>query len=250
MKGVTKHQPLNKKDRTAINKAGIQAINTTDTSLEFDGLILYTITPKLSECKQYASDCIDIIKDINCPKAYFEIGKYPNQENGGAYWAWTSGRYFAGWWMQVVENIRSEIPNAKIVYPRLKFGPSIGSFLMDSEEFYRESSPAVECADFISMECQWTGDTDLTSYYNAIYRVAYRVLENQKIFVTFSNANTNVPKSNKGKQYKQFYKEMQKYDQVIASFCHTLSSPRKEDTQYTWISPSGASDILDALVDV
>lgn len=246
--GVTKFDTFNEfGDLETLDTARIQALHILARMPFPKGyFVTAQVAPMLAEYQVYVGRCLQEIEPaykLGC--RHFDIHYYQNTQAGGAGWAWYNGIQFSKWWIKVIEMLRTHYPDCKFGYPKLEIGNDIPKYRYGSELFEQQSCSAIEIADYIAMLVYFrSGRNDWGDLYNAIYHVRSMVLlYNKPVQVTFMNKNNNVPKTIKGEQYLEFYRQMHLTPNVTAAYCHTLSSSYELDTWATWRSAAHPSTI-------
>jgi len=175
---------------------------------------------------------------------YFELHNKPNSSGCGYGWAWSNGKQFSRWFIEVSKRLKAVFPDIKVGYPKLSYGPDIGISQLAHDKFIIESSEAVECSDFVSILVHWKSREFDTEIFDAVHYLAYvRHLFGKDIVGIYYNNNNNVQKTMKGYQYLMFLNYARRVDGVIGLFGHALSSPSKADMWITWRSNGSESSI-------
>jgi hypothetical protein len=232
--GTTKYQQLTAADIDTYNFSKINALYTfNDTKIDVPSFVVRQVYCKLNYVKQYAEECLRIIRRSD-PGSFFVIHDMPNTSEGGYGWAWQKPAPFAEWWRAVIVEIKKQEPSVTVGFPRIKRGWGIDLLQHQSHSFMRDSEYVFGVADFIGVDTMWSCGEDWTEMYNALYYIAYLQSTYKKpLVVTYHNHNNNVKKRVKGTQYIEFLRELNSIDGIIAAFCHTLSSG---DPAEIWIS--------------
>jgi hypothetical protein len=246
MIGLTKFSKYSDDDIATAQRVGAQAISSLLGQDTMPGMKLYhnVIAEQLDAPTKYLKSVLGKIATARqVGVSHFDLHYYPNSRGSGYGWAWNNGEQFCSWWLPVYYGIKEEFPDLHIGYPKLEMGTGIGDYRCSSRQFMADSWPAIEAADFLSALTTWddNGDDGVSRSIWYMYYLSEKI--NKDLTVTFYNSNNNVAKRRKAEQYITFYEEMRNLDNVIAAFCHTLSSPEDSEVWATWRSDSGESPI-------
>jgi len=232
-------------DVATMQNARIEAVYTTIDKTPEHGMTFYIIYEKLEHVDIYTDKLINKIAPLyGAGHRYFDLHNRPNTSGFGYNWAWLNGKEFSVWFCEMSKRLKATFPEILIGYPKLSYGPDIGAMQLSNDKFLSESQRAIECADFMSVQVHWKSREFDTAIFDAVHYLAYvRHMFEKDIIVIYHNNNNNVQKALKGHQYLMFLDYTRKIDGVIGAFCHTLSSPSKDDMWVTWRSRSNESPI-------
>jgi lysozyme len=182
--------------------------------------------------QQVASDAR---KWWNAGVRHFEVHNEPNLEIEGWKTAWHDGGDFAAWMLRVINDLEEDLPGAKFGYPGLSPGFTM-PIRYDPLRFYEESWKARERADFICAHCYFTNRADMTSLDGGNWYKRYDTQGKPLMITEFSNP-TDESKEEKGKQYVDYYKQL---EGVHSAYSFIVSASASFDKE-TWVGSPIAS---------
>ena len=157
---------------------------------------------------------------------YYEVHNEPNLQIEGWQRSWQDGGQFAGWYLEVVERMKTRFPDALFGYPGLSPGWDISGQRMDSWAFLQQSEEAALSADWIGCHCYWASDADMLRPSGGLVFAEYRRRYPEKLlFITeFSNPSSEIAPRVKGQQYVEYYRRLREVKGVGAAFSFVISS--------------------------
>jgi len=157
---------------------------------------------------------------------YFEIHRAPNLQSEGWGYSWRSGSEFARWWLDIVNALKEDYPEAKFGFPGLSAGEQIEGQRMDAMSFLEGADDALLSADWIGVQAYWASETEMRAEdKGSFFREMRRNYPDKVLFLTeIGNVNALTNLAVKGKEYVQFYESIRHSPGVGAAFAQVLSS--------------------------
>ena len=84
-----------------------------------------------------------------------ELHNEPNLVAEGYQSTWQNGTEFAAWWLAVLAQYRTALPNAQFIYPGLSPGNDINGVRTGHLDFLEQSRAAVDAADGLGLHLYW-----------------------------------------------------------------------------------------------
>ena len=157
---------------------------------------------------------------------YFEVHNEPNLQIEGWHHSWQDGHQFTDWFLEVVERLKANYPEALFGYPGLSPGHEIPGQRMDSWVFLQQSEIAALESDWMGYHCYWISDADMMQPTGGlVYEEFRRRYPEKLLFVTeFSNPYSEVSARDKGQQYVDYYRRLRNIKGIGAAFSFVLSA--------------------------
>ncbi|MFO7682388.1 MAG: M23 family metallopeptidase [Chloroflexota bacterium] len=181
--------------------------------------------------RQFLNDTLsDMQRTLNLlqgKKVVIELHNEPNLRPEGLFSSWADGAAFARWWLELHQLYKQALPGYRYIYPGLSPGGAVADFKHDHIQFIEASRAAVEAADGLGVHLYWSNiypmqrSLDVLDDYIARFRY-------KPIYVTeASNNKGGTPAHMKGRQYIEFWQELQKRPTVqgVTYFVASASNP-------------------------
>ena len=84
-----------------------------------------------------------------------ELHNEPNLVAEGYQSTWQSGTEFAAWWLEILAQYRTALPNTQFIYPGLSPGNDINGVRSGHLDFLEQSRAAVDAADGLGLHLYW-----------------------------------------------------------------------------------------------
>lgn len=156
-----------------------------------------------------------------------ELHNEPNLTAEGMGSAWSDGASFANWWLELLDRYRTALPDMRFIYPGLSPGSAVSGIKEDHIRFIEASREAVEAADGLGVHLYWSKvypmEKTLDVLDDYISRFRYK-----PIWVTeASNNKGGTSAAVKGRQYLEFWQELQNRPTVqgVTYFVASASNP-------------------------
>jgi murein DD-endopeptidase MepM/ murein hydrolase activator NlpD len=189
------------------------------------------VTFPLEEETHSSADCLDEIKPevtrlYELGVRFFEMHQSPNLQLYGLARAWRSGGEFAAWWLEVVAGLREDAPEARFGFPGLSPGGQVSGQRMDAKVFLDQADDALLEADWIGVNCFWSGERGMQAEDGGGFYRYYRSRFPEKLlFITeFGNVNQLTDAYVKGQEYVQYYESLREEPGIGAAFAQVISA--------------------------
>jgi murein DD-endopeptidase MepM/ murein hydrolase activator NlpD len=171
---------------------------------------------------------------------YFEVHRAPNLQSEGWGYSWRSGSEFARWWLDIVNALKEDYPEAKFGFPGLSAGEQIEGQRMDVMSFLEGADAALLNADWIGVQAYWASETEMHAEdKGSFFREMRRNYPEKMLFLTeLGNVNALTNLAVKGKEYVEFFKSIRHSPGVGAAFAQVLSS-NGPYSELAWRSEDG-----------
>lgn len=159
---------------------------------------------------------------------YFELLSSPNLQVDGWNRSWRNGASFAAWFSTVIQALRSEVSGASFGFPGLSPGGDVPGWRADWLRFLEAAGPAAAAADWIGVICHWTKEDGYQALDGGRRYLYYRERFPNKLLMIseFSNPAAGVATSEKGRQYRAYYRLLRQEPGVAAAFAFPLSASK------------------------
>lgn len=160
---------------------------------------------------------------------YYEIHQSPNLQMYGWNYSWVSGVDFGRWWMDIVNLLKDDFPEAKLGFPGVSPGGQVEGQRLDVYTFLEQADEAINSADWVGVNCYWNAQMEMGiqskgAFYNFIRD---RYLD-KLIFVTeFANLNELTNSYVKGNEYVTYYQTLRNKPGFGGAFSQIISTPNK-----------------------
>ena len=84
-----------------------------------------------------------------------ELHNEPNLVAEGYQSTWQDGTEFAAWWLQLLAQYRTALPNTRFIYPGLSPGHDIDGVRTSQIQFLEQSRAAIDAADGLGVHLYW-----------------------------------------------------------------------------------------------
>jgi hypothetical protein len=178
---------------------------------------------------------------------YFEIQQSPNLSVYGWNHSWRSGYEFSVWWLQVLADLREAAPEGRFGFPGLSPGGQVSGQRMDLKVFLDGADAALLAADWIGVNCFWSGESEMKFIEGGEIYKTYRERYPEKLlFITeFGNVNELTNPHVKGQEYVKYYQSLRDQPGIGAAFAEVISASSGY-TSLAWRQEDGkASEIPD-----
>jgi murein DD-endopeptidase MepM/ murein hydrolase activator NlpD len=157
---------------------------------------------------------------------HFEVHCNPNLEVGGWRRSWRSGAEFNDWFLEVLKSLRTKFEKTQLGFPGLSPGGSISGHQQSALEFLEDTDRAIAEADWVGVNCHWTGEANLRTVDGGYAFEEYCArFPDEVIFITeFSNASHAVNAEVKGRQYLEFLRMLRHRKGIGVAFGMALSA--------------------------
>lgn len=182
---------------------------------------------------------------------YFEVQRAPNLQSEGWGHSWHSGGGFARWWLDVVNALKEEFPEAKFGFPGPSPGGQVDGQRMDALSFLEGADAALLSADWLGAQAYWISESEMVSEEKgSFFRLLRRNYPEKMLFITeFGNVNALTNLSVKGREYVEFVEGIRHTAGVGAAFAQVLSSAGPF-AELAWRAEDGSqTDIVAELKD-
>lgn len=184
------------------------------------------ITPQ-----QFFDDTIsDVRRSLNALPGREVIIELHNETNlvlEGLGASWQDGASFGRWWLQLLQLYRTALPGRKFIYPGLSPGGDVARVRQAHIPFIQASRTAVNSADGLAIHLYWSRNFPMSQALTMLDEYI-RLFPATPIWVTeASNNKGGVSASDKGRQYLQFWHELQQRPTVqgVTYFVASASNP-------------------------
>jgi murein DD-endopeptidase MepM/ murein hydrolase activator NlpD len=161
---------------------------------------------------------------------YVELHNEPNTAIEGWGSGWRDGSEFADFFLQSVELLKGDYPEARWGWPGLAPGDGIDGQRFYNWDFVRGARDAIDASAWIGVHCNWLGanDSNILKPGTGLEYQAYRdQWPNKLIFITaFSNLSLDVDKATKARQYVKYFQHLRDQPGVGAAFSYVVSGSR------------------------
>ncbi|MCB8952006.1 MAG: peptidoglycan DD-metalloendopeptidase family protein [Ardenticatenales bacterium] len=164
-----------------------------------------------------------------------ELHNEPNLTPEGLGGAWQDGASFAQWWLELLRKYRLALPGRRFIYPGLSPGSAVTNLKQDHIQFVEASRAAVEAADGLGIHLYWSNvfpmSQTLTMLDDYISRFRFK-----PIWVTeASNNKAGTATHIKGRQYLDFWHELQQRPTVQGVTYFVASASNKTFREEIWV---------------
>lgn len=177
--------------------------------------------------EQYSQGVLDDLNRLYTDGVrYFEVHSNPNLQSEGWGRSWVDGRDFSDWFLKVIEILRKSCPDAQYGFPGLSPGPVVQGKRADAIQFFEESEPAVLSANWIGVNCFWSGSSGVRDIRGGRIFEEYRARFPEKLlFITeFGNPTLRNRPSVVTAQYLEFYKMVRELPGFGGAFAFGISA--------------------------
>ncbi|MGH2582335.1 MAG: M23 family metallopeptidase [Anaerolineales bacterium] len=162
-------------------------------------------------------------KRIEAGITFFEVHRTPNLAAQGAFSSWQNGREFAHWWLDVVALLKQDAPEGQFGFPAPSPGALIPGQRLDAATFQNEADEAMLSADWISMNCFWSTQTEMEDRMKgACYKSLRDYFPNHLFFITeFTNIDPSLHTAAKERERARFYSMVREEPGIGAAFARS-----------------------------
>lgn len=180
---------------------------------------------------------------------YFEIQQSPNLSICGWNHSWSAGSDFGAFWLRVSAGLREIAPEARFGFPGLSPGKQVPGQRMDAKVFLDGADAALLAADWVGVNCFWSGESEMKSIEGGAFYKYYRERYPDKLlFITeFGNVNQLTKPHVKGQEYVQYYQSLRDQPGIGAAFAEVISASTGFNS-LTWRAEDGSINKIPYLV--
>jgi hypothetical protein len=228
-------------DFTIARTAQIEALkipaNTPDATITKlkqmlpDLFLAARATFPLENGKSTPEDCLkaiksDLLRLYEGGVRFFEIHQSPNLQLYGLDSAWRSGGEFAACWLEVTEDLREDMPEARFGFPGVSPGGQVSGQRLDAMVFIDQADEALLAADWIGVNCFWSTATEMHDVNGGGFYHYYRQRYPDKLlFITeFGDVNRLVDPYVKGQEYVAYFQSLREQPGIGAAFAQVISA--------------------------
>lgn len=177
----------------------------------------------------------DIAGLVHNGVAYFEFHNEPNLTHeglnaAGVRGSWRNGAEFGQYFIRGRKLLQRRFSGIKVGFPGLSPGPDAHyefghdrGFRMNDTEFLRGAEAAIRAADFIGVHAYYVSMDEVHAAVELV-KMYRRRWPDKLLFVTeFSNPDRTTSMAEKGRQAKEFYKQVKQIPGVGAAFYFVVS---------------------------
>jgi hypothetical protein len=164
-----------------------------------------------------------------------ELHNEPNLVPEGLGASWADGGAFGAWWSSVLAKYRQALPGVRFIYPGLSPGSAVSGLKHDHIQFIEASRRAVEAADGLGVHIYWSSVYPMTTAIGVLddYISRFRF---KPIWVTeASNNKAGTSASEKGRQYLNFWQQLQRRATVQGVTYFVASASNQEFAEEVWV---------------
>ncbi len=178
-----------------------------------------------------------IIRQMKPYAAKFEIHNEPNHVDGIEGWGASddNAHSFRVWYLQVLSALQKAFPWAKFGFPGLALNQPHRDLAWLS--ICRD---AIDASDWLGCHCYWQGDNILSDQWGLRFKLYHERFPNKQIEITeFGNSTPNISREEIGRQYVQYYHEVNKYPYLGSACSFLASSPDPAWVHFVWMKEGG-----------
>ena len=159
-------------------------------------------------------------KQMEAGITFFEVHRTPNFASQGAFSSWQNGKDFANWWLDAVEVLKQDAPDAQFGFPAPSPGGLTPGHRLDAATFQNEADEIMLSADWIGVNCYWNTASDMSAETNgAYYKTLRNYFPNHLLFITdFANVNPSLQETAKKSEEARFYSMVRDEPGIGAAF--------------------------------
>lgn len=249
-----------KADFDAIKKSRVEAINFPQytSSADIDRLlkidrdlfILCSLRVDMTGGPVSSQDFIGAVREdfsrlYQKGVRYFQIAHEPNLRQGGWGVSWKSGSDFTIWFLEVINGLHQQLPQARLGFPALSSGDQVEGQRQNWLVFMEQADPALMASDWIGISAYWTSSAEMNSpdrgHIHETLRLRYpgHLLMLSEVAVLDQGQDS----ASAAQAYLTYLKDLRARPGYAAGFVDVLSSPtgsenlvwRAEDGRITGI---------------
>ena len=171
-----------------------------------------------------------------------ELHNEPNLSTEGWKSTWADGAAFNRWWLQVLGKYRQQLPGVRYIFPGLSPGPDAAAYggqRTADRAFLEACRPAINAADGLAMHSYWSSPSyPMLSHPDSGTMLVddyIRRFPAKPIWITEASNNHGKDWNQKGRDYIQFWQEMQKRPTVQGVTYFVASALPGTFTDETWL---------------
>ncbi len=185
----------------------------------------------------FVARMVPIINRLRPYATKFEIHNEPNHADGIEGWGASddNARSFRIWYLKVLRELKQACPWAKFGFPGLALnGPHRDLAWLDI------CRDAVLASDWLGCHCYWQYDNMLSDHWGLRFKLYHKRFPNVPIEITeFGNSTPNLSRDEIGRQYIQYYQEINKYPYLGSASAFIASSPDPTWGRFVWMKEGG-----------
>ena len=196
---------------------------------------------------------LDVLRGTN---VIIEIHNEPNLVAEGYNAAWNSGATFNVWYMDVLRKYRKLFPNNRMIFPGVSPGSSINGIRPEGhEQFLSACRSAIDASDGLGVHSYWGWDNGpypmLGNGYSGVTMIdrIRESFQNKDFWITEASNNHKGSFTEKGKQYKQFLREVGKRYYVKGVNFYVTSAHPDTFQKEIWISDGKSTGIKEGYLN-
>ncbi|MBI3363156.1 MAG: hypothetical protein HY023_18800 [Chloroflexi bacterium] len=157
---------------------------------------------------------------------YLEVHNEPNIGEFGSYAAWSNGKQFGDWFLEVLKLLRPKYPGVQLGFPGLSpgFGFDFPPKRLESNQFLREAAFAARQADWIGVHNYWGNRGGMFGPGDGWYWNTYKAMFPRKVLMITEFGNPFQDPAEVGDQYSRYYGLLRKEQWMAAAFSYIVSN--------------------------
>lgn len=189
--------------------------------------------------QQFLNDTIsDVRRSLNAlagKDVVIELHNETNLVTEGLGTSWQDGASFNSWWLQVLQLYRNALPNNRFIYPGLSPGGDVNRVRQAHIPFIQASRTSVLSADGLGIHLYWSRDFPMSQALDMLDEYI-RLFPSTPIWVTeASNNKGGVSATAKGREYLQFWRELQNRPTVQGVTYFVASASNPDFAEEVWV---------------
>lgn len=184
-------------------------------------------------------------------KVHLEIHNEPNLHDEGFGTSWANGFEFANWLLSVKAMYESVLPETiGYIYPGLSPGASVANVRQGHIQFMNDSAAAIEACDFLGVHLYWSQAFPMTQAF-AVLNTYISRFPGKFIWVTEASRNDRpeqLPPEAYGMEYVSFWETLKRLPDIMGITYFIASASNPYFAPETWVTESGLSKGIGAIV--
>lgn len=164
-----------------------------------------------------------------------ELHNEPNLVPEGMQSSWKNGVEFRAWWLDLLAKYRQALPGYRFIFPGLSPGSSVGGLKEDHIQFIEACRDAVTAADGLGVHIYWSNVYPMATALGVLddYITRFRGVP---IWITeASNNKGGVTPEQKGREYLEFWRQIQRRPTVQGVTFFVASASNPEFKEEVWV---------------
>lgn len=237
-------EPLGPAGLEAVRSARLEAVRLVQTETKESIDALRTINPAgfllarlTAACAQAQVSAADFRAQVEphlgrlyrLGVRHFEIHTHPNLQFEGWGRSWQDAAGFARWFVEVVDGLRGDFPDARLGFPGVSPGGYVSGQRVDARQFLEDASAGVQAADWVGVSCYWNDPASMDSLSQGRFYDEVRLMFPDKLLFLTECGNTAPGASweSKGRQYLDYLRTLREEPGLGAAFVDALPGPGK-----------------------